>query len=403
MTTMASTFNIAGARSNFPALGKKQVYFDNAGGSQVLGPVIQSISDYLSNNNVQMGATYAVGCQSSDRYKLGYLSGAAYINAEPDEVVIGPSTTQLFRNLSSAITFSPGDELVLSKFEHEANIASWVDTAAQLGLTVKWWTAPQSTNPQLDPAELKKLLSPKTKLVACTHVSNILGTLNDIKTIAAMVHEVPGALLCVDGVSYAPHRRVDVKDLGVDFYCLSWYKVYGPHMAMLYASRTAQESLRSLGHFFNPTATLENKLGLAASNYELTQTIPIIRDYLGGSDPDPVFAAIAAHEAKLQTILLEYLNSRRDITVFGETDPDPAIRVPTISFVVKEKSSRGIVESIDNCSDYGLRWGHFYSKRLCDEILGLGEEGVVRVSMVHYNTEEEINGLIKVLDRVISA
>lgn len=147
------------------------------------------------------------------------------MHAEPNEVVIGPSTTQLFRNLSISLDFKPGDELILSKVNHEANTAPWVGIAERLGLTVKWWEVPASPNPQLDPEDLKKFLTPKTKLVAIPHVSNILGTLHDVKGIAKVVHEVPGAMISVDGVAYAPHGGIDVKELGVDFYAFSWYKV----------------------------------------------------------------------------------------------------------------------------------------------------------------------------------
>ncbi|KAL1650080.1 hypothetical protein SLS58_001458 [Diplodia intermedia] len=403
---MASPFDIANARSRFPALKQKQVFFDNAGGSQVLADVIKSISDYLSTNNVQLGASYPVGAASTKHFSDGLVAGAQYINADNDEVVIGASTTQLFRNLSIALNLSPGDELVVSNLDHEANIASWVAIAAQKNLTLKWWTVPPTSNPKLTPESLKPLLSPKTKLVTCTHASNILGTIHDIRSLADTVHTVPGALFCVDGVAYAPHRRIDVKALGVDFYSFSWYKVYGPHISMLYGSRAAQNALTPLSHYFNPTATLTDKLGLAASNYELTQTLPILLAYLGGPDPTTateVNAAIAAHERDLQAILLDYLASKGadNVTIYGERDPDPARRVPTVSFGVRGWTARDVVEAVEAASDYGFRWGHFYSKRLCDDVLGLGPEGVIRVSMVHYNTEDEIKGFVETFDKVI--
>lgn len=149
-------------------------------------------------------------------------------------------------------------------------------------------------------------------------------------------------------------------------------------------------------HYFNPTKTLEDKLGFAASNYECTQSIPRIVDYLSGT-----FDGIAEHEGKLQAILLDFLNSRSDITVHGSTSADSSIRVPTISFTVEGVNSKTLVEEVEKVSNFGLRWGHFYSKRLCDEVLGLGPEAVVRVSMVHYNTEEEIRGLVEVLKKVL--
>lgn len=151
-----------------------------------------------------------------------------------------------------------------------------------------------------------------------------------------------------------------------------------------------------MAHFFNPTKTLEDKLGFAGSNYECVQSIPQIVKYLQGSNE-----AITAHEGKLQTILLDYLNSRSDVTILGSKSTDSAVRVPTISFVVEGISPKTIVLEAEKISNYGFRWGHFYSKRLCDEILGVGPEGVTRVSAVHYNTEEEIRGLVDVLEKVL--
>lgn len=177
--------------------------------------------------------------------------------------------------------------------------------------------------------------------------------------------------------------------------------MYGPHIALLYASAEAQKHMTPLAHYFNPTSTLADKIGFAASNYEITQSLPIVVDYLGGSNPGPVFAAVAEHEAKLQSILLDFLTSRKDITVHGSTSPDSSVRVPTISFTVDGVNSKELVEKVDAASNYGIRWGHFYSKRLCDEVLGLGPEAVCRVSMVHYNTEEQIRGLVEVLKKVL--
>jgi selenocysteine lyase/cysteine desulfurase len=130
--------------------------------------------------------------------------------------------------------------------------------------------------------------------------------------------------------------------------------------------------------------------------------LPIVVDYLGGDNPDQAFEQIAEHEGKLQKILLDFLTSRKDITVHGSTSSDSKERVPTISFTVEGVNSRELVEKVDAASNFGMRWGHFYSKRLCDEILQLKEEGVCRVSMVHYNTEEEIQGLVDVLKKLLS-
>ncbi|KAH7112812.1 pyridoxal phosphate-dependent transferase [Dendryphion nanum] len=395
---MSGEFEIASAKQRFPALQQDQVFLDNAGGSQMLGDAIEAIVQYVSKNNVQLGANYPIGKISNAKYTDGYEAAAKYMNAGKDEIVIGSSTTQLFVNLGGALKFNEGDEIILSKMEHEANVKAWLHMADRLKLRIKWWVS-EKPELKLTPENLKPLLSEKTKFVACTHVSNIIGSIHDIKAISEVVHSV-GALFCVDGVSYAPHRQVDVKAFGVDFYSFSWYKVYGPHVAVLYASNTAQTHIKPMNHYFNPTETLEDKLGFAGSSYEAVQSLPSIVTYLGGDNPKPVFEAIAIHESKLQKILLDFLNPRDDVTVHGSSSADEKVRVPTISFTVKGRNSREIVEQAGS-SRFGFRWGHFYSKRLCDEVLGLGSEGVVRVSMVHYNTEDEIKGLVEELKKVL--
>ncbi|KAE9372075.1 PLP-dependent transferase [Stipitochalara longipes BDJ] len=398
----SSTFDIATARSKFPALDQPQVFFDNAGGSQTLGAVIDSITNYLSKTNVQLGAAYTVGKKSTSLYTAGYAAAARYINASKDNIVLGSATTQLFRNLSWALSFPAGSELVISKADHEANIASWVTLASRQNLIIKWWLPKTKINPKLEASDLKDLLSPKTVLVTCTHASNILGTIHDVKAIADAVHTVPGALLCVDAVAYAPHRQVDVTALGVDFYCFSWYKVYGPHISMLYASPNALKKVEPLGHHFNPSSTLEDKLALAGSCYELTAAIPSVVSYFG-PDPSTSWAAIEKHEEELQGALLAYLNARPNVTICGEKEADTKKRVSTISFVVEGKKSRDIVENVDELSkgEMGIRWGAFYSNRLLEEVLGLGKDGVVRVSMVHYNTLDEVKQLLGYFDQVL--
>ncbi|KUJ11192.1 PLP-dependent transferase [Mollisia scopiformis] len=398
-----SSFDVASARERFPALKQPQVFFDNAGGSQTLGSVIDSIVAYLSKTNVQLGASYAVGQKSTALYGEGYAAAAKYINTSAENIVLGSSTTQLFRTLSTALSFPPGSEIVISKVDHEANIAPWVSLAQNTNMTIKWWTPKTKENPKLLASDLKELLSEKTALVTCTHASNILGTIHDIKAIAEVVHTIPGALLCVDAVAYAPHRKLDMQELGADFYSFSWYKVYGPHISMLYASKKGLEAVKSLGHFFNPSATLADKLGLAGSCYELTASIPSVVEYFGPKQTE-TWQSIVKHEFDLQSTLLDYLNARSDVAICGEKEPDSSKRVSTVSFVVKGRKSRDVVEAVDKATngEMGIRWGGFYSNRLIEEVLGLDpKDGVVRVSMVHYNTVDEVKQLLAVFDQVL--
>ncbi|GJC86933.1 cysteine desulfurase-like protein ustD [Colletotrichum liriopes] len=407
---MSAQLDIAAVRAKFPALAQDQVFFDNAGGSQTLGTVIESyvslllfsgsgnsltlssIRDYLSQTNVQLGASYKVGQRATASYNEGYQAGAKYINASPDEIVFGASTTQLFRNLSHTFSFNKGDEIVVSAVDHEANIASWIDLASRQDLTLKWWKPADAPNPRLTVENLKPLLSKKTRLVTLTHASNILGTIHDVAAVAAAVHkETPKGLVCVDGVAYAPHRPLDVQALGVDFYAFSWYKVYGPHTAMLYASRAAQDGhMRSLGHFFNPSDSLEGKLGLAGGSYELVSAVPRVLEYLG-------WKGKVEQERLLQSTLLEYLNGRSDVTVYGETDAGTERRLQSEGVGAKE-----LVTAVEKETDFGFRWGHFYSYRLVKEILNLDPaDGIVRVSMVHYNSLDEIKSFVTALDKAL--
>jgi len=396
-------FDVTTIRKQFPALAQKQVFMDNAGGAQVLQTVIDSITGYLSRNNVQLGASYPVSQASTNAFNEGHIAGARYINADPKDVVFGPATTQMFRNLSIALKIEPGSEIILSSLDHEANLAAWVQLAEWKNLTVKWWIPTKNTdsNPKLEPDDLKNLMTEKTRLVACTHTSNILGTITDIATLSKAIHETNSStLFCVDAVAYAPHAPIDVKALGVDFYSFSWYKVYGPHIAMLYASEKAQKELQSLGHYFKSGSTMEEKLGLAAANYESVQTVPQVVSYIKSVGWD----SISAQEEKIQEVLLAYLRSKPDtIKIYGEPSSDRRLRVPVISFRVKGQKSLGIIDAIEARSNYGCRNGHFYSKRLLENVLGIkdSDDGVVRCSLLHYNTIEEVEGLVKVLDEVI--
>lgn len=167
----------------------------------------------------------------------------------------------------------------------------------------------------------------------------------------------------------------------------SWYKVYGPHLAQLYVSSRIHEEIQSLAHFFKPTNTIDLKLNLSSANYELAQSIPCVVEFFG-SDPSSTWAEMAAHEERLQQILLDFLNADDRVTVIGEPSANKDLRVPVISFTVRGVGSQQLVEAVERRSAYGFRSGHMYSHRLLAEVCGLKdvEDGVVRVSFLHYNT-----------------
>ena len=407
-----NALNLDLIRAEFPALQDGCVYLDNAGGSQVLKRVADRVSDYLLTSSVQLGASYAQSQAAGERVLAARRSVAQLINAPADdEVVMGGATTSLMFLFTQALLpgVKPGDEIVVTNTDHEANIGCWM-RLRQAGAVVKVW----EVNPQtlaLDLADLDRLLSPRTTWVAMTHASNILGTVNPVAEVAQRVHAV-GGRLCVDAVAYAPHRLVDVQASGADAYVFSFYKVFGPHYAVLWLKRDLLLGLPSLNHYFIGPEVVPYKLQPGNVNYELSYGCIGISDYLvhvgetlGATGTErqkmqAAFDAFEAHENLLAERLLAYLRSKPSVRVIGHDSATDGQRVPTISFVAGQQSSEAIVRHVDQFG-IGIRFGDFYAKRLI-EALGLqAQGGVVRVSIAHYNTLDEIDRLIQHLDEVI--
>jgi cysteine desulfurase family protein (TIGR01976 family) len=388
-------------RAAFPALASGFVFLDNAGGSQVLGGVADRIRDYLLSTSVQLGASYAVAEAATARVHAAVRATAAYLGTDdPQEVVIGPSTTQLLHNLALAMepTLAPGDEIVVTTADHHANVGPW-QRLARRGVVIRTWALDPETL-RLEARGLEPLLTPRTRLVAFTHVSNLLGTIHDVAALAALVH-AHGAKVCVDGVAYAPHRAIDVRAWDVDYYVFSFYKVFGPHLAVLYGKRALLEQLSPINHEF--IDALPYRLQPGNLNFELTHGVTGLFDYLdalGGTRR--AFGAIAAHEEQLAEYLLAYLRGRPGVRVHGEPRADRARRVATVSFSVDGVTPEAIVRAVDP-HGVGIRHGDFYAKGVV-RTLGLHDRGgVVRVSMVHYNTIAELDRAIAALDQAITA
>ncbi len=406
--------DLAFVRSQFPALSGDWVFLDNAGGSQILGRVVDRISDYLKTSNVQLGASYAISQLAGERLQEAQRRTAEFVNAErPEEVVMGPTSTLLVQLLARAMAhqFTPGDEVVVTRADHESNIGAWVRLES-IGVIPRFW----EFNPQtqtLDLDDLGRVMSKRTKLVAFTHASNIFGTIHPVAEITRFVHD-RGAKVCVDGVAYAPHRAVDVRAWDVDYYVLSLYKVYGPHHALLYGKYAHLLELENLYHYFIANDRIPYKLQPGNPNYELSYGAIGIADYLAelgaragasaGVSPraqmERAFGAIADHEEVLADRLLSYLSTKPRVRVIGAATADQAVRVPTISFVVDGLDSETIVRHIDTLQ-IGIRFGDFHSRRLVEHLDLSRHHGAVRVSMVHYNTVEEIDRLIAGLDEVM--
>lgn len=401
-------------RDQFPALKRDFIFMDNAGGSQTLSKVAQRISGYLLHHNVQLGASYKISQEATEKLAFATKKVAQALNTNrPEEVVFGPSTSMLIRILSICISqqWKSGDEIIVTNTDHEANVSPWTDLEEK-GLKVKIWKANPKTF-ELEIEDLKKLLSDRTKLVAVTHVSNILGTINPIAGFSKIVHQA-GALMCVDGVAYAPHRRVDVQDLDVDFYIFSWYKAYGPHLAVMYGRYDLLYEMKGINHYFFKKEDVPYKFQPGNFNFELTYSLLGILEYLEeffkyhfprekslrfSKKLDRTFSVIASHEEKLSQILLQFLNQQPQIRIIGYPAADQKRRVPTISFVHETLNSNNIVAQVD-AHRIGIRYGDFYAKKLIQDYRLEEKNGVVRVSLVHYNTTEEVKKLIKVFKKI---
>lgn len=400
-------------RSQFPALSSGYAYLDNAGGSAVLKPVADRITDYLLNSAVQLGASYSESVAAGERVMEARKSVAQFINARyPEECVMGGSTTHLLQILCRAIapSIQTGDEIIVTNCDHEANIGPWVRLCEERGATLRVWPV-DAQSMELELGDLDALLNEKTRFVAMTHASNILGSVNPVAEVARRVHAV-GGQLCVDAVAYAPHRLVDVQASGADYYVFSFYKTFGPHFAVMWGKREALLELPSLNHFFIGKEVIPYKLQPGNLNYELSYGCIGISDYLidigrrlgaSGTDRQLMQAAFDAFEVQedlLAETLLAFLRETPGVRIIGKSRVTEGDRVPTISFVVEGIQSEAIVRRVDN-HRMGIRFGDFYARRLIEQLGLTPYGGVVRVSIAHYNTVDELNRLVEHLAQAI--
>jgi cysteine desulfurase family protein (TIGR01976 family) len=410
-------------RRQFPALNDEVAYLDNAGGSQVLRRVADRVHEYLLTTSVQLGASYTESQRAGERVVAARQAVAELINApHDDEVVMGGSTTALLFLLTRALSsgIRPGDEIIVTDSDHEANIGGWM-RLREMGAVVKVWRVSRETL-ELNLDDLTALLSPRVRWLALTWASNILGTVNPVHEIARRVHAV-GGRVCVDAVAYAPHRLVDVQASGADVVVFSFYKVFGPHHAVLWGRRELLLSLPSLNHYFIGPEVIPYKLQPGNVNYELSYGCIGIGEYLRdtgtalGAAGTPrqrmrtAFDAFARHEDLLARQLLGWLSGKRGVWIIGRgaLEAGGALdaggvdggRVPTVSFVVPGVASEVIVRHVDRFG-IGIRFGDFYARRLIEALDLQRHGGVVRVSMAHYNTPAEVDRLIQHLDEVIA-
>ncbi len=399
-------------RRQFPGIDDWAL-FENAGGSLVPQPVIDRVRAYMTETQVQPGAAFPASALAAERHAEAQRLMAAMINADAHEVIIGPSTTMNMYVLAHALRpwFKPGDEIVVTDLDHEANSGAW-RRLADAGLAVREWRLDPDTA-ELEVEALQSLLTERTKLVCFTHCSNITGSIHDVAAITRLVHDA-GALVCVDAVAYAPHARLDVRALDVDFYAMSLYKCYGPHLALMYGKREHLERAQPQNHYFIGEENLPLKFNPGGVNHELTAALPGVIDYFDavhahhfpGSNAalderlEAVFGLVAAHEEALAAPFVDFLKSKPNVRLIGRATADRRKRAPTFSFVVEGRDSEEFPAHLLNHM-VAIRAGDFYAARLIDAIGARARNGVVRASMVHYNTAEEVDRLIKALDEVI--
>ncbi len=406
------SLDIEFVRGQFPGLDNGWALFDNAGGSQALVGVVSKISDYLYNKNVQIGGTYETSLKAAKALYDGRKAMKYLINASrPDEIVFASSSTVALQHLakSMASQLSENDEIIVTNSDHESNIGPWL-RLEERGVKIKIWELNKETI-EHDLDDLKELFTKKTKLVCVTHVSNILGTINPIADISKFVH-AQGARICVDSVAFAPHRCIDVKMLDVDYLVFSTYKAYGPHFAVLYGKYDYLRELDNLYHYFYDKEKIPAKLEPGNPNYELAYSLTGIVDYLcrigeqAGVQGDvrekivAAFDVITAHENSIAEKLLKYLRDRSDCHIIGKKSGNDPERVPTISFIIEGKDPGKLARLLEKYK-IAVRFGDFHARRLVEYLGLLEQNGVLRVSMAHYNTLEEVDALINALEETI--
>jgi len=415
MTLKNISLDLNYVRNQFPAfkdpLSSKWIFLENAGGSYVPHNVIDQLNKFMTSTKVQPYAEFETSKIAGDNMDKATRLFAEMINANKDEIIIGASTTMNMYVLSNALKslLNPGDEIIVTNQDHEANIGSWRRLKNNGAIIKEWQINPLSAELEID--DLKKLISSKTKIVAVTHCSNIVGSINNLKKIAEIAHD-NNSYVVGDGVSYAPHGFPDVKDLDVDFYTFSLYKTYGPHIGLLYGKKKILSILPNQNHEFLD-GDIPYTLNPGGPNHEELSSLLGIYEYFNNlynhhfSNDDfnlrkkieKVNQLISKHEEKIGNLFLDYLKTRKDIKLIGKDKIYKKNRAPTFAFTSSKISSK-ILSSLLVKNGIATRNDNFYAWR-CLKALGIDiEDGVVRTSMVHYNNEEDVNKLINAFEKI---
>jgi cysteine desulfurase family protein (TIGR01976 family) len=409
MTTLDTAF----VRDQFPPLADGWVFVENAGGTYVPRQVIDRTHEYMSQTQVQPNWNFASSKLATERIARGKHLMAEFINADHDEIVLGPSTTLHVYLMSQALRplFKAGDEIIVTEQDHEANVGAW-RRLEEFGLVIREWPVDRETG-ALQYDALDRLLTPRTRLVAFTHCSNVASIVHDVPALVRKIHGA-GALAFVDGTAYAPHFPVDVKALDCDFYVFSLYKVCGPHQSVLYGRRDLLKKAHGLNHAFIPDDNVAYKFLPGGPNHELAAGCVGIADYFDALHAhhrlEPansfharlqrVYQLVMAHEARLAGKLEAFLKAKPGVRIVGRKPSGDGRLAPVIAFHVPGRSSAEIVARL-NADRIAIGHGDFWAARLVKALGLTAEEGVVRIGLAHYNDERDVERLIAALDKAL--
>jgi selenocysteine lyase/cysteine desulfurase len=405
---MSLPLDLARIRAEFPAFKQPDVIdfalFDNAGGSYTCAEVLNRMRAYYWNTKVQPYGAYTPSRLAGEAMDDAHRRMATALNVAADWIHFGPSTSANTYTLGRAFEswLKPGDAIVVTNQDHEANTGAWRKLVSR-GVELREWKIDPQTG-HLDPAELDRLLDSRVRLLAMPHVSNIVGEINPIPELVRKAKAF-GAVTIVDGVSYAPHGLPDILSLGCDIYLFSTYKTFGPHQGVMAIRPSLAAELPNQGHFFNETQPRKRLVPAGPDHAQIAASSGIV-DYLekvaeiagigvqGAGAFRVAHNAMRVQEQELLAPLLDYLRQKNGIRLIGPDDP--AKRMPTVSIVVDRPAAH--VAGMISRHNIGVGGGHFYGYRVL-EALGVNPaHGVLRMSFLHYTTPEEVQRLIAALD-----
>jgi cysteine desulfurase family protein (TIGR01976 family) len=402
ITETATVATVEQIRSNFPALqrihyGYEVAYFDGPGGTQVPCSVVEAMNDYLYNHTANTHWAYPTSRDTDAIIENARHTVADFLNASADEIAFGQNMTSLTYHLGRALgrRFKAGDEIVITELDHHANSDTWRALAVERGVVIR--VVPMDTESgQLEMEQLPHLLSDRTRLVAIGAASNALGTVNDVVRVVQMAREV-GALSFVDAVHFAPHRLIDVKELGCDFLACSAYKFYGPHIGILYGRRELLDSIDFPKLKPAPDAAPENAETGTQSHESIAGAAAAI-DFLASLAPGSTrrerlvnyFSEMHGRDQALAATLWNGLSEIAGVRLYGP--PPTMARTSTVSFTLKDIPSEAVARFLAGHGIF-LSHGDFYAATVVER-LGLVEQGLTRAGCACYTTLEEVERLL---------